>query len=517
MMKHALMFLAVLGLMFAEYTAFAQDQNIIYDGQFDFTWEFNNSSGLTDTARISRPVKTGMFRNRSPKGKSAIEDGDRILAINGSSYLRSEKDSSESYGLEAGPASRTFEFEVYRNSMDSVMRIPVTKGTDITREFPVYYVDYLTDSSRNLTLKDILRDSVQELFVKGAEFKDMIYAAFSGTQCIWIRVNIESRLSTDLTYVLVFSGSVKDTISAYSRSQSGEWITQYAGMAFSEDLRGLVYKDWSAVTLNLSNRGVNTIYVRICSDNLANLRNSYLQSLEYLHENDTKERTIFSLLGGMLLLITLLCILIYVFTRARSYLLFFLFVAGYVILAVAGSRYLGELDHTFPYTITRNFYDLISILPVIFFLMFGTNYLEIRTKYENWYKVIIATLGLLVFSAVMLTAGDLIYNNSGYNKLLSITSIINEFTGNYLSYIVLVVPSLRRIRRRDNKGWYLLLASLFFIVLAVAEDYFYPGNSLKSLVFGLNSIDPRIFLMSSAESVGIIVMFLIFAIRPYRS
>jgi len=516
-MSRKLTFLAFLVFMFVEYSSFAQGQNIIYDGRFNFTWEFKNSSGLSDTARISRPAKTGRFRNKFTVYKNDIKEGDRIIAIDGTPYLRSEKDSSENPYLEAGPASRTFEFEVYRKSMDSVLQIPVTKGTDITRIFPIGYVDYLADSSRNLTLHDILRDSVQALFVKNREFKEMIYSSSYGPECIWFRINIESRLSCDQTYLLVFSGSGTDTITTYLQNPTGEYITQYAGMAFPEDLRGYVYKDWPAVKLNLLNRGMVTMYVRVCTDNLTNLRYSYFQSLEYLRENESKVRTIFSVLGGMLLLIMVLCLLIFIVTRARSYLLFFLFVAGYGILIIVRSRYLGELDHTFPYTISRDFYDLIAILPVLFFLIFGINHLDIRTKYENWYKVIIATLALMVFSAFMITAGDLIYSDPHNTKFLPVISVINDITGNYLAYIVLVVPSLRRIRRRDNRGWYILLAILFFIFLRIVQDYYYPGIPAKRLVFGMNSIDPKIILMNSAESAGIILMFLIFAIRPYRS
>ena len=467
-MKYTLIILAGLGVMFAEYSTFAQDRHIIYDGQFDFAWEYYRGSELMDTARIYPPLKNKSFRIRSEKVTGDIEVGDRIIAINGASFLRSENDRSEIYGLEEGAASRTFVFEVYRNGIDSVLKIPVTKETNISGKFPIKYVDYLTDSSRTLTLHDILRDSVQDQFVNDAELKDMIYAAPYGSQCTWFRVNIESRLSADRIYLLIFSGSDTDTISTYYRNPIGEWVTQYAGMAFPEDLRGYVYKDWSAIKLNLSNRGTYKVYVRICSDNLANLRYSYFQSLDYVHENDLKERTIFSLLTGMMVLIMLLCILIYFITRVRSYLLFFLFVTGYVILAFARSRYLGELDHTLAYTLSKDFFYLLNIFPVIFFLTFAMHYLEIRTRYERWYKMINATLGLIIFSAAILTVGDLIYNDPGNSKILSMTLKFNKFTGYYLAFIVLLVPSLRRIRRRDSRGWYILLAGLFFIVLALA-------------------------------------------------
>lgn len=517
MMKHLLLFLSVLGFLSAGYFTFAQDRNVIFNGKFHFNWEYTNSSGLTDTARIILPEEIGGIRNRSANGKIAVEDGDRIIAIDGASFLRSEKDNSENPFLEAGPASRTFEFEVYRNSMDSVLRIPVKKGTDITRQFPLKYVDYLTDSSGNLTLKDILRDSVQALFVTNREFKEMFYATSQGSRCIWFRVNIESRLSSDKTYVLVFSGSGRDSITTYFQNPTGEYKTQYAGMAFPEDLRGLVYRDWAAVKLYLIGKGMTTMYVRVCTDDLSSLRYSYFQSFEYLIETDMKEKVIFSLLVGMLGLVMVLCILIFIVTRARSYLLFSLFVAGYGMLAITGSRYLGELDHTLPYTLSRNFYYLIYILPALFFLTFSINYLQIRTKYENWYKVIIATLGLLVFSAILITAGDLVYSDPGNSKFLPVISAINKITVNYLVYIALVFPSLRRIRRGDNRGWYILLASLFFISLNIVHDYYYPESSLKSLAFDWYTIDLRIFRMNSAESIGFIVLFLIFALRPYRS
>jgi len=516
-MKYTLIILIGLAVVFAEYSVLAQDRHIIYDGQFDFAWEYYSGSALTDTARIYRPIKNKSFRNRSAKGTGDIEVGDQIIDINGASFLRSEKDSSQVYGLREGAASRTFVFEVYRNGIDSVLKIPVTKETDISGKFPIKYVDYLTDSSRTLTLIDILRDSVQDQFVNDAELKDMIYAAAHGSQCTWFRVKIESRLSTDLTYLLIFSGSDTDTISAYYQNPIGEWVTQNAGMAFPEDLRGYVYKDLSAVKLNLSNRGIYNVYIRVCSDNLANLRHSYFQSLEYVHENDLKERTIFSFLAGMMVLIMLLCILIYFISRIRSYLMFFLFVTGYFILAVARSRYLGELDHTLPYTITRDFFYLLNIFPVIFFLTFGLHYLEIRTRYERWYKLIMATLGLIIFSAAILTVGDLIYNDPGSSIIRSLTLKINSITIHYISFLVLLVPCLRRIKRRDSRGWYILLAGLFFIVLALIQDFTYQGISTKSLVFDLNSIEQTISLMNSIEYVGIIVMFFFFTISPYRS
>lgn len=37
------------------------------------------------------------------------------------------------------------------------------------------------------------------------------------------------------------------------------------------------------------------------------------------------------------------------------------------------------------------------------------------------------------------------------------------------------------------------------------------------VVFGMNTIEPMLSLINYAKSVGIIVMFLIFAISPYRS
>lgn len=516
-MKFILIILTTLGTMFTGYSALAQDSHLIYDGRFDFDWEYYSGSHIMDTARIYRPLNSNWFRNRTTEGAGDIEAGDRLIAINGSSFLRSEKDSSEIYGLREGPASRTFVFEVYRKSVDSVLQLPVTKGTYIVEKFPVKFVDYLVDSSRILTLDDIFRDSVQDRFVTNAEIRDMIYAVPQGNQCTWFRLKIESRLSSDRTYLLVFSGSSTDSISAYYRSPVGEWVTQYAGMEFPEDLRGYVYKDWSAVILNLSNKGIYTVYVRVCTDNLANLRSSYFQSLEYVHESDLKERTIFSFLAGMMTLITILCLLIYFMTRVRSYLLFFLFATSYVILSVARSRYLGELDHTLPYLLTRDFYYLLHIFPVLFFMAFGTHYLEIRARYKRWYKLIITTSGLIVISAALLTVGDLIHDGSGPGDIPSIASVIYKFTGNYLSYMVLAGPAFLRIRRRDSRGWYILLASLFFIILALTLDFIYPGNSVKSLVFGLNTIEPTILLINSVESAGIIVMFLIYALSPYRN
>ncbi len=516
-MKYLLLLLTGLGAVLAGNSIYAQGRHTIYDGRFDFAWEYFNGSGITDTARIYRPLKNRLLRKGSFKGPADIESGDRLLAINGASFLRSEKDSSEIYGLREGAASRTFEFEVYRSSLDSVLQIPVTKESDIIETFPIRVVDYLVDSSRNLSLDDILTDSLQDLFINHVKLRDMIYAASPAPQCTWFRVNIESRLSTDRSYLLVFSGSGTDTISVYYQNPVGEWVTQYAGVAFPEDLRGFVYKDWSAVNLNLSNRGTYAIYVRACSDNLANLRNSYFQSMEHVQENDLKERTIFSFLTGMMVLIMILSILIYFITRVRSYLLFFLFATGYIILAVTRSRYLGELDFTLPYTLSRDFFYLLHILPVLFFMAFGTHYMEIRTRYKRWYKLILATSGLMVCSAALVTVSDLAFHEPGYRYILSIASKIYTLSGNYLSYLVLTGPALRRIRRRDSRGWYILLASLFFIVLAITENFNFPGYSVKSLVFGLNTIEPAITLKNSVESIGIIVMFLTFALSPYKT
>ena len=401
--------------------------------------------------------------------------------------------------------------------MDTVLKIPVMKESDISGKFPLVNVDYFADSSGTLSLDDVLKDSVQDQFVNHAAFREMIYAAYQGTQCTWFRIHIESRLSTDRAYLLIFSGTGTDTISVYSQTPVGEWITQYAGMVFPEDLRGYVYKDWAAVKLNLSNKGMYTIYVRVCSDNLAHLRNTYIQSLEYVQEIDLKDRTIFSLLAGMLVLIMLFCILVFFISGVRSYLLFFLFVTGYFILAVTRSGYLGELDHLLPYTLSRDFFYLVHILPVIFFLWFGIHYIEIGKRYTRWHKLIIATLGLMVFVAAILTLGDLYYNDPGTSNTPSLILKFNKITCNYLPYFVLLGPALRRIRKRDSRGWYVLLASLFFIVLAISQDLLYAGNTVKSLVFGLNTIEQGITMLHFAESGGIIVLFFIFAISPYRS
>ena len=91
-MKYILIILTGLGVMFAEYSTFAQDHHIIYDGQFDFDWEYYSGSDIMDTARIFRPISKKSFRNRSTKGTGEIETGDQLLAINGDSFLRSEKD-----------------------------------------------------------------------------------------------------------------------------------------------------------------------------------------------------------------------------------------------------------------------------------------------------------------------------------------------------------------------------------------------------------------------------------------
>ena len=61
----SLLILSVLCSMITGRSTIAQDRQVIYDGQFDFEWQYYSGNEFLDTARIYFPSDNKLIRNRS--------------------------------------------------------------------------------------------------------------------------------------------------------------------------------------------------------------------------------------------------------------------------------------------------------------------------------------------------------------------------------------------------------------------------------------------------------------------
>ena len=237
------------------------------------------------------------------------------------------------------------------------------------------YLQYLEDSTGQLSLEDILTEPHPSSFADNPDFaphNDRLTSAY------WIKVRIRHTSRSDKQWVLEFFDQTIDSITAYLPGPDGDYRTVVLGDRISFDARRIKHKNF-LIPLDNDHDRMLTYYFRVKANHPVDIL-LVLRSVDFLVYYATNEYFLFGLFYGLILLICLYNLLLYAAIRETSYLYL-------VLYALSVGLYFSSLDgiayqYLWPDGPMWNeiAYGAFRYLMVLFSLLFTQQFLHTRHR-----------------------------------------------------------------------------------------------------------------------------------------
>ena len=287
-----------------------------------------------------------------------------------------------------GPFTRLILFIVLsRGSISTGRGQEVFTIADTTDQhiFVYGYIQYLEDSTGQLSLEDILADTA---FVDNADFAPRNRHLASA---YWIRVRIQHTSQSDKQWVLEFFDQTIDRITAYLPNQSG-YRRVVLGDQIGFEARRIKHKNF-LIPLDNDHDQTLTYYFRVQADHPIDML-LVLRSVDFLVYYATNEYFLFGLFYGLILLICLYNLLLYVAIREVPYLYL-------VLYALSVGLYFSSLDGiAYQYLWSGGpgwnevAYGVFRYLMVLFSLLFTQAFLHTRHRAPKVHRGLNAVIAL---------------------------------------------------------------------------------------------------------------------------
>lgn len=375
----------------------------------------------------------------------------------------------------------------------------------------------LRDRTRDTSIT-VLRDGETILIGLNPSEKDAMEGVmnqyeFDYTQkCIWVRINVENRLSSDRTYIFNFptlgeSGSVK----FFEKLPDSRVIESKAGMQLLTTDRDYIYKNWCAVRVHLTKGTARTFYAKIETEEFDDPPSITIIAQETIINHDRIERMVLSAFYGMLLIICLYYLILFVATRKMHFLYFSLFVMSFGLLAFTTEGFLGEytwnnlaLFKVIDYANRELMLSFVSI----FFLLLGVSYLDLKRTMIWWYRSAMIIIGLTLFSTVVFTVSDL-FPDQDFGIFRGVVVGIYVFAGIFFPLFLLIMPAIMRIRQGFKPGWYFLIANILLVVCLILS---FQNFGFKFNLMNLYRSTLLTFFLISAMYLAAVLQFMLFSV-----
>jgi serine phosphatase RsbU (regulator of sigma subunit) len=162
--------------------------------------------------------------------------------------------------------------------------------------------------------------------------------------------------------------------------------------------------------------------------------------------------------------------------------------------------------------VIKDLADLIYTLPVLFFLLFGIHYLDLREHLRTWYKIAVIDIIVLVLVNLIINGYFLAVPLGTRHWIINVLYVIHIFASFIIPLTLLLVTSIIRIVRGFKPAWYFLLAFVFMIVLGIIQLTSWQQLSAESAYIS----DIWEILGSYVVIFGVTLQFLVFSLGLAR-
>jgi serine phosphatase RsbU (regulator of sigma subunit) len=329
--------------------------------------------------------------------------------------------------------------------------------------------------------------------------------------CVWLKIQTEHLISEDRTYLFSFREMArKGTVSFYEISDQGAIIEKDAGIELPAKYRDFNYKDWMAISVHLEKDELQTHYAKLVADRAVGNPVFMVIAQETITSHDRIERLILSAFYGMMLIISLYYLILFLSTSHRRFLFFALYILSFALMLFSFEGFPGEFAwvNIKTYLAFSDRYDFILMsLVSVFFLLFGTSYLELRKSLKGWYRVIISLVALIILINILFAINTSIERDLGiYEPIVALSFV---FGAVLIPMFILVVPTLLRIRMRSRASWYFLIANVLLVVCVILS---FNHTGSKFTIYTLYRSTFATMMLISAVYIAAVSQFLLFSV-----
>jgi serine phosphatase RsbU (regulator of sigma subunit) len=334
--------------------------------------------------------------------------------------------------------------------------------------------------------------------------------------CAWLRIKTINRISQNRIYLvnLPEMGGT-DSANFFLPLPSGDFVEKRSSVLIPVAERDFVYKNWHAASVPLEKGGEQTFYIRWKSDRGVDAPLMYFIAQETIIEHDRIERMVLFALLGMMLIISCFFLILYFSLQERQYLYFSLYILFLAAFLFASKGYLEEFqwrENVFNSFLISRVQGFSLSLVTIFFLLFGSIYLELKQKMHGWYWSVIVVSGLIGLRILIMLLGS-IFNFELGGALEDVVMITWGLLVGIAPLILLFAPAIISLRSGFGPAWYFLIANAVLIPLAIINI---TSTSVPYTVYTIDKSILYRILQVSGIYIAAIFQILIFSIGLAR-
>ena len=287
-------------------------------------------------------------------------------------------------------------------------------------------IESLEDSKGLLSIQDVLRPDVSKQFRPSKIYTPKI---FNFNSYYWFRIRIEKKKETKENWILEFFDQTIDDITLFAPIGNQVYKRYTFGDQYAFDKREFKHKNF---TFNIEREmhGDGVYYIRVKSSQSASII-VVLRTIKKFVEYAVDEYLFFGLFYGMIIVFSLYNLLMFIAIKQRQYLYYVLYniSIGFYEMCIDGISF----QYLWPDTPFWNQYSygIALFLSSIFGLLFTLNFLYIRSRAPQLYKVFIGVmiLRVLFFGVCLIDTNLFTY------KLIEIVPLIVALSSGIYIYV----------------------------------------------------------------------------------
>lgn len=334
----------------------------------------------------------------------------------------------------------------------TLLQIPTfTIDTKLKNQNLVDHMSVLPDTAENLAFKDVL--TMDNSFKTMKELPNILEMS---EKSYWVKVILKN--NTEYTDYVITTDEW-DEVVVYNFT-NGNWQSSKSGRLTLYREREIQYGRMINVPLKLQAQQKHIFYIHLSSTTAMGYSTAKtyqfldlinLSSKDFIEKSGRISMIFYAIMIGISLALGFYNIIIFLFTRERSYLLLSLYLFGQVFYAVFDSGF--SLEFLLPNNPEDNFqFSMYGILFTwLTLILFAQNYLRLKDFFPRYNKYL--TILITVFIIFNLTSLFDIYK--GFDGLNSILMLLLIFS--------LLFISIRTSLKGFKPAFFFLFADVFYI------------------------------------------------------
>ncbi len=286
-------------------------------------------------------------------------------------------------------------------------------------------IQYLEDTSGNLTLNDILKPSINSHFKINKVYTPKSHHFQSS---YWFRIKIKHNNSSEKSWILEFFDQTIDDLKVYVPDEKGYYSKYTFGDRFRFKKREYNHKNFTIDLQNNSNV-TKTYYLKVRSSQSANAI-IVLRDVHWFVQYALDEYLVFGLFYGMVVVFSLYNLLMYFAIKQKQYLYYVLYNLSIALyeMCVDGIAF----QYLWPNSPAINQYSFgVSLfLSSIFGLLFAVNFLYLRYKAMFLYKLVLFVIAFRVVYFVFCFNNDALFSY----KIIEIIPLLTAYLSGIYVY-----------------------------------------------------------------------------------